>query len=138
MKILIVEDDALNRKLYQDVLALNGYETVHSVDGRNVAELIEEHNPAAIIMDIRLPYKNGLEITRHIKSHPIHRNIPVIAATSFSSDENRQKCMESGFDAFLTKPLSIWILIETVSRLVALPQLTLQAIKAEELACVTC
>lgn len=122
MKILIVEDDALNRKLYSDVLALSGFETLSLIDGRNVMKTVREQRFDAIVMDIRLPYINGLNLTREIKSHPIHKHIPIVAVTGFADEVHHKQCLDSGCDAYLSKPFSIWKLTNTVGRLVGTPE----------------
>ena len=121
MKILVVEDDALNRKLYSDVLNLSGFETVLSVDGLDTVELAEQHMPDAIIMDMQLPYKSGLEITRALKKTLHLAQIPVIAITGFAATDHRKICLDNGCDEYLTKPLPIWDLTEIVCRLVGIP-----------------
>jgi len=121
LKVLIVEDDALNRKLYCDVLNLSGFETVSSADGLDAVELAERHRPDAIIMDMRLPHRSGLEITQMIKTKPHLAEIPVIAVSGFYAAEHRKKCLEGGFDEYLPKPVSIWELTKIVCRLVGTP-----------------
>lgn len=121
MKILVIEDDPLNRKLFNDVLNLSGFETILSVDGLDAMALAEQHMPDAIIMDMQLPYKSGLDITRTLKETPHLANIPVIAVTGFTASAHRKTCMDSGCDGYLIKPLQIWDLTEIVCRLIGIP-----------------
>jgi len=121
MKILIIEDDHLNMKLYCDILKLNGFEPVTSTNGMDAVELAEKHAPAVILMDMRLPYKNGLQITQELKSTAHLAHIPVIALTGFAAPEHRELCLSNGCDEYMAKPISIWELVASVSRILGLP-----------------
>ncbi len=122
MKILVVEDDRLNMKLYCDVLSMNGFEPIKSRNGLDAVALAEQHAPAAILMDMRLPYKNGLEITSDLKSSVLAADIPVIALTGFAAPEHRDLCLKGGCDAYISKPVSIWDLVTSISRIVGRPE----------------
>lgn len=117
MKILIVEDDYLNLKLYSEIMELSGFEVVQAKDGLNVIELARMHSPSAIIMDLQLPFKNGLQLTIELKAHAELANIPIIAVTGFAEPQHRTFCIESGFDDFFSKPLNIRELVASVARL---------------------
>lgn len=121
MKILIVEDDHLNMKLYCDILSLSGFEPIKSSDGLDAVALAEKHAPSAILMDMRLPYKNGLEITQELKSVPHLAHIPIIALTGFAAPSHRELCLSNGCDIYMSKPISIWELVASISKIVGLP-----------------
>ena len=118
MKILIAEDDPLNLKLFSDIMELTGFEVIQAIDGRNVIELVQMHSPSVIILDLHLPYKSGLEIATLLKADPELAKIPVIAVSGFVTPGHQALCFKSGFDEYIPKPLSIWKLISSVTRLV--------------------
>ncbi len=106
-KILIVEDNDLNMKLFHDLLEVHGYETVQTRDGREVIHLAKEHRPDLILMDIWLSdiSAGGLEVIRWIKEDEELSGIPVICVSAYATD--MEKLMKYGFDALITKPIKI-------------------------------
>ena len=113
--ILIVEDNELNMKLFNDLLQAHGYDTLQTKDGREAVSLIEAHRPDLILMDIQLPKISGLEITRQIKEQDALKHIPVIAVTAFAMKGDEEKIMEGGCDGYIAKPISVPIFLETVA-----------------------
>lgn len=114
--VLIVEDNELNMKLFQDLLKAHGYGTVGTADGVDVLDLARAHRPDLILMDILLPSVSGLEVTKWIKSDPELQSIPVIAVTAFAMRGDEARIMEGGCEAYLSKPISISRFMETVRR----------------------
>jgi len=90
-KILIVEDNDLNMKLFNDLLQAHGYETLQTVDGRDALKLAREHSPDLILMDIQLPEISGLEVTKMLKVDDDLKGIPVIAVTAFAMKGDEEK-----------------------------------------------
>ena len=115
-KILIVEDNDLNMKLFHDLLEVHGYETVQTKDGREVPQLAKEHRPDLILMDIQLPEVSGLEVTKWIKEDDDLKSIPVIAVTAFAMKGDEEKIREGGCEAYIAKPISVTNFLETVQR----------------------
>ncbi len=115
--ILIVEDNELNMRMFNDFLQVKGYETITSVDGSDCLEIARNKKPDLIIMDIQLPGRSGLEITKDLKVDVDLKHIPVVAVTAFAMMGNKEKYLESGFDEFVVKPVPISILLEIVERL---------------------
>jgi two-component system cell cycle response regulator DivK len=113
-KILIVEDNELNMKLFDDLLGAHGYETIKTRDGLKVLEITREHRPDLIIMDIQLPEMSGLDVTKTIKSDPKLRAIPIIAVTAFAMKGDEEHIRAHGCEAYLSKPISIDKFLETV------------------------
>jgi two-component system cell cycle response regulator DivK len=113
--ILIVEDNELNMKLFNDLLQAHGYDTLQTNDGREAVALTEKHYPDLILMDIQLPKISGLEITRQIKERDELKSIPVIAVTAFAMKGDEEKIMEGGCDGYIAKPISVPIFLETVA-----------------------
>jgi two-component system, cell cycle response regulator DivK len=114
--ILIVEDNEMNMKLFNDLLKQSGYETVLSVDGSDVMELAREHHPDLVVMDIQLPRISGLERTQMLKTDEDLKDIPVIAVTAFALEGGIEKILEAGCDDVLGKPIIIPTFLEMVAK----------------------
>jgi two-component system cell cycle response regulator DivK len=106
-KILIVEDDELNMKLFNDILEAHGYITLQTKDGLDTLQIARLHRPDLILMDIQLPVVSGLEITKRLKAEEDLRGIPVVAVTAFAMKGDEEKTRQAGCDDYLTKPISI-------------------------------
>ena len=106
-KILIVEDDALNMKLYEDLLQATGYETIQDISGANVLQLVEANRPDLILMDIQLPEISGLELAKILKADEKYKEIPIIAVTAFAMRGDEQKIRGRGCDGYIAKPISV-------------------------------
>jgi two-component system, cell cycle response regulator DivK len=115
-KILIVEDNDLNMKLFNDLLQAHGYETVQTVDGRDALKLAREHSPDLILMDIQLPEISGLEVTKMLKADDDLKGIPVIAVTAFAMKGDEEKIREGGCEGYIAKPISVPHFLETVKK----------------------
>ena len=114
--ILIVEDNELNMKLFNDLLQAHGYNTLQTKDGREVIKLAQENRPDLILMDIQLPEISGLEITKVIKADEELKNIPVIAVTAFAMKGDEEKIREGGCEGYIAKPISVPSFLETVAK----------------------
>ncbi len=117
--ILIVEDNELNMKLFNDLLERNGYATLRTKSGVEAIELARQHRPDLILMDIQLPEVSGLEVTRWIKDDETLRSIPVIAVTAFAMKGDEEKIRQGGCEAYLSKPISVAKFLETVNAFLA-------------------
>jgi two-component system cell cycle response regulator DivK len=113
-KVLIVEDNALNMKLFHDLLEAHGVDTVETSDGHTVLDLAREHKPDLILMDIQLPEVSGLDVTKWLKDDDELRAIPVIAVTAFAMKGDEQKIREGGCEDYISKPISVSHFLETV------------------------
>lgn len=114
--ILIVEDNDLNMKLFNDLLQAHGYETLQTKDGREAVDIVREHRPDLVLMDIQLPEISGLEVTKMIKSDDELKSIPVIAVTAFAMKGDEEKIREGGCEGYIAKPISVPTFLETVAR----------------------
>ncbi len=114
--ILIVEDNELNMKLFNDLLEAHGYVTVQAKDGRVVIELARQNKPDLILMDIQLPEISGLDIAKMLKADEDLKDIPVIAVTAFAMKGDEQKIRSSGCDGYIAKPISVASFLQTVSK----------------------
>jgi two-component system cell cycle response regulator DivK len=116
-KVLVVEDNELNMKLFCDLLDAFGYETVQSRDGLRAVDLTREHRPDLIIMDIQLPEVSGLDLTRWIKDDASIADIPIMAVTAFAMRQDEQHVREAGCEAYMSKPIQMMPFINTVKQL---------------------
>lgn len=115
-KILVVEDEPKNLKLIHDLLQRFGYEVNEATDGIRGLEMTKAGDPDLVLMDIMMPRMNGLEATRIIKSNASTKNIPVIALTAFAMAGDREQAIEAGCDGYISKPVDIRELLETIRR----------------------
>jgi len=114
--VLIVEDNDLNTKLFNDLLEANGYKTLQTKDGREALGLARTHRPDLILMDIQLPEISGLDITRMLKDDDELKAIPVIAVTAFAMKGDEEKIREGGCEGYIAKPISVTSFLQTVSK----------------------
>jgi two-component system cell cycle response regulator DivK len=112
--VLIVEDNELNMKLFNDLLEAHGYVTVQTRNGMEAIELARLHRPDLILMDIQLPEVSGLQVTQWIKSDEELKHIPIIAITAFAMKGDEEKIRQGGCEAYLSKPISVVKFLETV------------------------
>jgi two-component system cell cycle response regulator DivK len=115
-KILIVEDNDLNMKLFNDLLVAHGYGTLQTRDGFEALALARQHHPDLILMDIQLPEVSGLQVTQWIKKDDDLRRIPIIAVTAFAMKGDEEKIRDGGCEAYIAKPISVASFLKTVER----------------------
>ena len=115
-KVMIVEDNELNMKLFRDLIEASGYETVRTRNGLEALDLARAHRPDLILMDIQLPEVSGLDVTRWIKDDPELQTTPVVAVTAFAMKGDEERIRQGGCEAYLSKPISVAKFIETVRR----------------------
>ena len=118
-KVLIVEDNDLNMKLFNDLLEAHGYDTLQTRDGVEALKLARQHRPDLILMDIQLPEISGLEVTKWLKEDDNLRAIPVIAVTAFAMKGDEEKIRGGGCEAYIAKPISVTGFLRTVERFLA-------------------
>ncbi len=116
-KILIVEDNEMNRDMLSRRLVRRGYEVLIEVVGQAGVEAVSRDRPDLVLMDMSLPVMDGWEATRRIKADPATSSIPVIALTAHAMDGDRAKALEAGCDDYDTKPINLPSLIEKIDRL---------------------
>src|SRR5499425_3270243 len=115
-KVLIVEDNDLNMKLFNDLLVAHGYGTLQTKDGVEALALARQHRPDLILMDIQLPEVSGLQVTQWIKEDDDLRTIPIIAVTAFAMKGDEEKMRDGGCEAYIAKPISVTNFLQTVER----------------------
>ena len=116
-KILLVEDNEMNRDMLSRRLTRNGFEVVMAVDGGQGVAMAASEKPDLILMDMSLPVMDGLEATRRVKADPATNAIPVIALTAHALIEDRERAKAAGCDDFDTKPVELPRLLEKINRL---------------------
>jgi two-component system cell cycle response regulator DivK len=116
--VLIVEDNEKNMKLARDVLQAKGYKTLEAVTGEDGVRLAKENLPDLVLMDIQLPGISGIDAFRQLRADPNTTRIPVVALTASVTPTDRSAISAAGFDAFISKPISLKEFVDTVKRLV--------------------
>ncbi|MFN3609241.1 MAG: response regulator [Hyphomonas sp.] len=116
-KVLVVEDNELNMRLFCDLLGAYGFTTFQCRDGAKAVEIARKELPDLIIMDIQLPEVSGLDITRWLKDDKKVAHIPVLAVTAFAMRADEQRVREAGCEGYLSKPIQIASFIRAVEGL---------------------
>lgn len=116
-KILIVEDNALNIKLFCDLLAAHGHEPEAVTDSRNALDVARSFLPDLVITDIQLPHVSGLELIQLIRSDETLSKVPIMAVTAYSAHGDEERIREAGAQAYVSKPISVARFAQTVDEL---------------------
>ena len=120
-KILLVEDDELNRDMLARRLTRRAYEVVTAPDGKAAIDLAESEIPDLILMDLNLPEIDGWEATRRLKSDDATRHIPVIALTAYAMTYDRESALQAGCEDFETKPVDFHQLLGKIDKWLTIP-----------------
>src|SRR5678815_2816597 len=118
-KILLVEDNEMNRDMLSRRLERRGYQVVMAMDGAQGVAMAQSEKPALILMDMSLPIMDGWTATRAIKSDPVTSCIPVIGLTANAMAADREKCLQAGCDDYDTKPVELARLLDKITALLA-------------------
>ncbi len=116
-RILIAEDDDMNRRLIKDVLMYYGYEVMEAANGDEAVKMAAKHKPDLVLMDLQMPVMNGAEAIRQLKNSPETKGIKIIAVTGFAMKSDRERTLETGADDYIAKPIDIRRLPEAIERL---------------------
>ena len=114
-RILVVDDNAVNRRLLQVLLRFRGYEVCEAASAPEAFATLREKPPHLILMDLRLPGMDGLTVTRRLKADPATREIPVVAVTSYAMKGDEETARAAGCCAYVTKPIDKTLFLETVA-----------------------
>ena len=117
-QVLVVEDNERNMKLFRDVLESSGYRTLEATSGEHAVEMVVEHCPDLVLMDIQLPGIDGVEALGRLREDETTAKIPVVALTALAMKEDRERFMAAGFDGYLEKPLSVPSLAGQVAEMI--------------------
>ncbi len=121
-KVLIVEDNELNLKLFHDLLMIQKYDVVISKDGLNIMDITIKEKPDLILMDIQLNEVSGIDLIKILKKNNTTKHIPIIAITAFAMKSDEAKISKSGCDMYISKPVSIDNFFSAVNKFVNPPQ----------------
>ena len=116
-KILIVEDNALNIKLFCDLLAAHGHKTDAVTDSRNALDAAKQFEPDLVITDIQLPHVSGLDLIRMIRKDKQLSDVPIMAVTAYSARGDEERIRAAGAQAYVSKPISVVRFAQTVDEL---------------------
>ena len=117
-KILLVEDNEMNKDMLSRRLTKKGYEVIFAMDGQEAIDMAQSETPDVILMDMGLPVKDGLQATKEIKENSDTANIPVIALTANAMAEHRQQALDGGCDEYETKPVRLPSLLEKIEQFI--------------------
>ena len=118
-KILVVEDNALNIKLFCDLLAAHGHETEPVTDSREALDTARNFRPELVITDIQLPHINGLELMKLLRGDEELKDVPILAVTAYAAPGDDERIRAAGARAYVSKPISVTRFVETVEDLLA-------------------
>jgi two-component system cell cycle response regulator DivK len=113
--ILLVEDNEKNMKLLRDVLTAKGYRVLEATSGEEAVTSAAAGGPGLVLMDVQLPGIDGVEALRRVRADPRTARIPVLALTAQAMEGDRERFLAAGFDGYLSKPVDIVELLETVA-----------------------
>ena len=116
-RILVVEDNALNIKLFCDLLSAHGHQACPVTDSRTALDTARDFGPDLVITDIQLPYVSGLDLIRQIRAEPQLAEVPIMAVTAYSGQGDDERIRAAGAQAYVSKPISVARFVEEVSAL---------------------
>ena len=115
-RVLVVEDNELNMKLFNDLLETQGYTVLQVDNGTDAVDMVRAERPDLILMDIQLPGQSGLDVTKQLKADPDTAGIPIIAVTAFAMRTDEERIRAGGCEDYLAKPISVPVFLEKVKR----------------------
>ena len=118
-KILVVEDNELNLKLFCDLLRAHGYEAEPVRDGREAIERARAFSPDLVVMDIQMPHISGLELIEQMKGDDALRRVPIMAVTAYAAKGDEERIRDAGAEGYVSKPISVMRFVEAVRGLLA-------------------
>ncbi|MGQ9607811.1 MAG: response regulator [bacterium] len=113
-KILVIEDNDRNRRLVKILLNSKGYDVIEAKTGEEAIKYLQDEKPDLILLDIQLPNMDGLTLAKNIKSKPELKDIPIIAVTAYAMKGDKERVLEAGCDAYVSKPIDTHALPELV------------------------
>jgi two-component system, cell cycle response regulator DivK len=116
-KVLVAEDNPVNRELLRELLENRGYDVVEAPDGQEALRMIEQTHPDILLLDIGMPVLDGFAVMRKIRENPSLATLPVLAVTAYAMQGDRDNVLNAGFDGYLSKPINACDLANEVERL---------------------
>jgi CheY-like chemotaxis protein len=117
--VLIAEDNPVNRELLRELLETRGYTVTEACNGQEALAMVEQSPPDILLLDIGMPLLDGFGVVRKLRENPRFASLPVVAVTAYAMQGDREKIMNSGFDGYLSKPVSSSLLVQELDRLSA-------------------
>jgi two-component system cell cycle response regulator DivK len=117
IKVLVAEDNAVNRELLRELLETRGYTVSEACDGQEALRMIEQTHPDILLLDIGMPVLDGFAVIRKIRENPRLVTLPVLAVTAYAMQGDRENVLNSGFDGYLSKPINARALADELERL---------------------
>lgn len=117
-RVMVVEDNELNLRLFCDLLTAHGFAAEAVRDGRDVMERARAIRPSLVVMDIQLPHVSGLDLISELKRDSALAAVPIMAVTAYAGSDDEQRIRAAGAEAYVSKPISVMRFIETVESLV--------------------
>ena len=114
--VMIVEDNELDMKLFNDLLESRGYNVIQTRSGMEALDLARAHMPDLILMDIQLPEVSGLVVTKWLKDDDQLAHIPVVAVTAFAMKGDEERILQGGCEGYISKPISVSHFLETIAQ----------------------
>jgi CheY-like chemotaxis protein len=118
-KILIAEDNPVNRELLRELLEMRGHTVAEACDGEEALRIIEQTQPHLVLLDIGMPLLDGFGVIRKIRENPRFASMPVVAVTAYAMQGDREKILSSKFDGYLSKPVDARSLTQELDRLLS-------------------
>ena len=115
--ILIAEDNPTNRELLRELLEIRGYSVTEASNGEEALAMVERTSPDMMLLDIGMPGLDGFAVVRSLRENPRFSSLPIVAVTAYAMQGDRDKIMNSGFDGYLSKPVSSQLLTQEIERL---------------------
>jgi CheY-like chemotaxis protein len=119
MKILIAEDNAVNRELLRELLEIRGHEVIEACNGEEALRALEDCKPEILLLDLGMPVLDGYGTVRKIRENPGFATLPVLAVTAYAMQGDKERILSSGFDGYLSKPINPTLLFQELERLLS-------------------
>jgi CheY-like chemotaxis protein len=116
IKVLIAEDNAVNRELLRELLELRGYTVLEACDGQEALQMIEQAQPELLLLDIGMPVMDGFAVIQRIRENPRLAKLPVVAVTAYAMRGDQERILSAGFDGYLSKPVNPSSLAQELER----------------------
>ena len=116
-KILIAEDNAVNRELLRELLEMRGYTVAEACNGEEALQSLEDFEPEILLLDLGMPVLDGYGTVRKIRENPEFAELPVLAVTAYAMQGDKERILSCGFDGYLSKPINPMLLFEELERM---------------------
>jgi CheY-like chemotaxis protein len=105
-RVLVAEDNAVNRELIRELLELRGYEVTEACDGQEALEMMEASPPDILLLDLGMPKLDGFDVIKRVRENPNLDGMPVLAVTAYAMRGDKERVLDAGFDGYLSKPIN--------------------------------